>query len=109
MAISALRFRPLMRFGGSNPAEVIGEFSCTGSASYTTGGDAFTPANVGLSSISQFIGNNVNDGTDSRHLSYDTANGKLMTKDEDGTEETSSTDLSALTFKALVVGTLASP
>ena len=92
---------------GADSTQVELYVTATGPASYTTGGEAIVVArDFGLSAIKHFSAEvNAASATDVVNIIYDRTNTKLVALDEAGTEITSTTNLSARTFRFRVIGT----
>ena len=76
----------------------------TGPASYATGGDSFTAADVGLGRIDRVIGAHASNGTVLLALFYDYTNSKMKWFVSALTESTATTDLSAYSIRLVVIG-----
>lgn len=94
---------------GASGNEVEFTVQAAGPTSYTTGGETFTQAviktQLGIDSITYFACEvNAASATDVVVLVYDRTGNKLIALDEAGTQISSSTDLSARTFRMRIVG-----
>jgi hypothetical protein len=76
----------------------------TGPASYATGGNAFTPAEVGMSRIEFLHINHPTNGSVVLLALYDYTNQKVKWFDLAGNETANATDLSAYTARYLAEG-----
>lgn len=76
----------------------------TGPASYATGGDPCTPADLGLGKIHVFLIEPPTNGTVIVHAVYDYTNETVKWFDEAGAEIAAATDLSGYTARFEVIG-----
>lgn len=84
--------------------EIYGSF--TGSASYSTGGEALALADIGLSALDYISFEDYDVANVVYVLRYDRTNAKVVIEnDRAGTEETAATDLSAKTYRFHAKGT----
>jgi hypothetical protein len=78
-------------------------FVITGPAAYVAGGDSFAPSDIGWSTFDLVLPEIAWDGTATRLVVYDRTNSKFVWYVPDTGAEASG-DLSAYTFRVLVVG-----
>lgn len=79
-------------------------FKFTGPASYATGGDSVTAAELGMGKVHVWNGATVSNGTVILLVHYDYANRKLKYFDLTGAEVAATTNLSTYTGYAEVIG-----
>lgn len=76
----------------------------TGPASYATGGDAFTPANIAMGKIDAMLFEHASNGTVILLLRYDRTNQKVKWFDLAGVEIANATDLSTYVARFEAMG-----
>lgn len=76
----------------------------TGPASYATGGDSFTPANIAMGKIDMILFEHATNGTDLRLPRYERATAKVKWYDLAGAEIANATDLSTYVTRFEAIG-----
>lgn len=76
----------------------------TGPASYATGGDPLTPANVAMGKIDVMLTDNPSDGTTIYLTRYDHTNAKMKWFDLAGAEVAAAVNLSTFVLRYMAIG-----